>query len=91
MPMPKTKNRKQSLPQNDQERRMRMGRFFQTRRELAGYTIEALAMELGIEPSILQSYERGSMTIPLDDIFTMTNLLNIPPEDVLTLINDVFT
>lgn len=70
---------------------MRVGRFFQTRRQLAGYTLEALAMELGIETSLLHAYECGSTAIPLDDIFTMTNLLNIPPEDVLTLINDVFT
>lgn len=83
----------QLLPSLELEsnRRIEIGTFFRERRELAGLSVEAVAKELDLESStILVAYESGRLSIPVDDVFAMTNILNIPPEDVMELIQELY-
>ncbi|RYZ76108.1 MAG: XRE family transcriptional regulator [Proteobacteria bacterium] len=72
-------------------RRVQIGAFFRERRELAGLEADYVAKELDLESStILHAYESGRLSIPVDDVFAMTNILNIPPEDVMELIHELY-
>jgi transcriptional regulator with XRE-family HTH domain len=66
----------------------KIGKFFHERRLAAGLSLETVAIELSLEVSAdLQAYENGQKAIPLDEIFALTNILNIPPDDVIDLIH----
>jgi hypothetical protein len=72
-----------------QEPRWRIAKFFRDHRLSSGLSLEDAALALGLEESsTLLGYESGIDSIPLDMIFALTNLLNIPPEDTLNLIHD---
>lgn len=75
----------------DHQRQIHVARFFQSRRIESGQSIETLARCLGhADATTLTAYENGSLAIPLDEIFALTNYLNIPPEDVFGLIFDLY-
>lgn len=82
----------ETLERASQRRREAIGAFFRQQRMLAGLSIEETATLLDIEPpGLLNRYESGALSIPLDEIFALTNLLNIAPERVMTLIQNVFS
>ena len=65
--------------------------FFRARRVAAGLSQAQVALELGLtSASLLDDYELGKKSIPLDEIFALTNILNIPPEEVIDLVQDMF-
>jgi transcriptional regulator with XRE-family HTH domain len=71
--------------------RRRIAKFFRDKRLEGGLTIEQTAQSLGFAgTSEILAYESAEVAIPLDEIFTLTNILNIPPEDVLALIHDAY-
>lgn len=73
------------------ELRMKIATFFRGHRQSTGLTLEDVVSALAcIEVAQLQSFESGEEAIPLDLIFSLTNLYNIPPEDTLNLIHDVY-
>lgn len=73
------------------ELRRTIAAFFRERREATGMTLEQVATSLpGSDVEQLRAYESGTEAIPLDLIFSLTNLYNIPPEDTLNLIHDVY-
>lgn len=73
------------------ERRIaRLAMFFKERRFASGLSQGQVALALELSPDEFQHFETGQRPIPLDDIFCLTNLLNIPPEDVLSLIFDTY-
>jgi ribosome-binding protein aMBF1 (putative translation factor) len=80
------------MPKSDAlSERQKVGQFFRDRRLAAGLSVEHLASELGLpSPEVLTDFETGAQPIPLDTIFAMTNVLNIPPEDVIELIMDLY-
>lgn len=79
-------------PKVEDSRRHQIAAFFKERRLQAGLTEAQVVLALGLESvELLHEYEAGTKPISLDDIFTLTNLLNIPPEDVLALIYDVYS
>ncbi len=71
-------------------RRVQIASFFKDHRLQSGLSVDFVAQELGLPGAgLLQAYEAGTEAIPLDEIFVLTNLLNIAPEDVLALIYDI--
>lgn len=75
----------------EQQRKVRMGAFFQTHRINAGIGIEVVANALEFDDlDMVRQIESGEKAIPIDDVFVLTNVLNIPPDDVAQLIHDVF-
>ena len=71
-------------------RRLMISEFFRTKREESGRSREEIAEDIGLESvAALAAYEDGTEPIPLDDIFALTNVLNIAPEDVLSLMHKV--
>lgn len=69
----------------------RVAEFFRVHRLSSGQSQQQVVDALGLESlELLQRYESGETPIPLDDIFALTNLLNVPPEDVLGLIFDIY-
>ena len=77
---------------SEQRRRETIGGFFRARRIVAGLSEIEVTTSLELEtPGILVAYETGRTPIPLEDIFALTNLLNIAPEDVLALIHGVYS
>lgn len=80
----------QLSPETAVARRAQIGRFFAERRLQAGLTTADVAKELDLESSdIVEAYETGKVGIPVEDIFAMTNLMNIPPEEVMELIHEL--
>lgn len=78
-------------PEIEAERRIRIGTFFRDARVQAGLTLEAVSQELELESeTVLSDYETGNTSMPVDDIFALTNLLNIPPEDVMALVHELY-
>ena len=76
---------------SDEPRRQRIAAFFRKRRGESGLSLEIVARELGYEDSsIVAEYEAGTRDIPLEDIFALTNLLNIAPEDVMSLVHNTY-
>jgi transcriptional regulator with XRE-family HTH domain len=78
-------------PESEVERRVQIGAFFRQRRLGADLSMEMVAKELELEsPEVLLAYETGKVSIPVDDIFALTNLLNVPPEDVMELVHELY-
>jgi transcriptional regulator with XRE-family HTH domain len=72
------------------DRRQPLAAFFRKHRIASGLTIEEIAKGMGLEDSAtLVSYESAQQPIPLDMIFSLTNFLNISPDEVLNLIYDL--
>lgn len=85
------KNQSRAGGQDAGESSGQIAEFFRRHREAAGLSPEMVAKELGLNSTDeLLAYENGTQRIPLDEIFALTNVLNISPEDVLTLIHDVY-
>jgi hypothetical protein len=83
-------NRQASSPE-DRLRYAKIARLFQSRRIAAGLDQAKAAAELGLpSTALLEDYESGKKAIPLDEIFALTNILNIPPEEVMDLVQELF-
>jgi len=75
----------------DGKRSAQMGKFFHDRRVAAGISIDNASAALNLpDPSVLEDYETGKVQIPLEDVFTLTNYLNIAPEEILAMFNSFF-
>lgn len=72
------------------EFRKSIASFFRDRREACKMTLQQTAELSGVTVEQLEKYEAGAEAMPLDLIFSLTNLYNIPPEDTLNLIYDVY-
>ena len=78
-------------PEVEIERRVQIGAFFREARLQAGLSPEVIAKELELDsPETLLAYESGQISMPVDDIFALTNVLNIPPEDVMSLVHELY-
>jgi transcriptional regulator with XRE-family HTH domain len=61
-----------------------LGQFFRESRINSGLSIEELSGRLGdIDAQTLHSYESSETPIPLEDVYALTNTLNLSPEEVL--------
>ena len=70
-----------------QKRRKALADFFRLHRERAGLELAEVAEVLEVTSiDTIRAYEAGEIDFPLEDIFTLTNLFNIPPDDVVALI-----
>lgn len=66
----------------------KLGDFFRQQRVAAGLTEDAVVRALELESiETLRGYETGEIAIPLEDIFSLTNLLNVSPEEVMDLVH----
>ena len=69
--------------------RAQIADFFRKHRLLSNLSLEQVRESLELDSIVVVSaYENGERSIPLEDLFALTNLLNIPPEEVLALVFD---
>ncbi len=86
----KSKTGASSLGGLGEEANLAIAKFFKDHRLSSGLSVDQVAKGLNLDQTkTVESYESGTVAIPLEDIFALTNLLNIPPEDVLALIFDI--
>jgi transcriptional regulator with XRE-family HTH domain len=86
-----TKAAQTPLPHIEIERRIRLGEFFRSHRVSAGLSAETIAQDLELESvSVLSAYESGRISMPLEDVFALTNLLNVAPETVMDLVHSLY-
>jgi transcriptional regulator with XRE-family HTH domain len=63
-----------------------IGAFFRSHRLRAGITLEAASTHLELSsPLALEAYESGKNDIPVERIFVLANLYDIPPDEVVVL------
>jgi transcriptional regulator with XRE-family HTH domain len=60
-----------------------LGKFFRDERLKAGLSSETVSSYLNIPQDVLEVYEQGLSTIPLNHIYALSNCLNISPELVV--------
>ncbi len=65
------------------------GNFFRGHRIRCGLNATAVVQHLGLSEAQLHDYEVGKNAIPLNLVFQMTNLYNIPPDEVVVLFYDL--
>lgn len=75
---------------NERERLSRLGEFFKSHRLTSGLSVEEVAQLLELETSVYAGYEDGLHSMPLEDVFALTNLLNIAPEEVMDLVHELY-
>jgi transcriptional regulator with XRE-family HTH domain len=73
----KPSNKRQPSPYS---RSTELGEFFKNKRLQAGLSSEMVASYLGISQEVLENYELGLSTIPLNHIYGLSNCLNISPD-----------
>ncbi len=71
------------------EFQIRSGRFFRERRIRALLTEEEVSNYLGVSVQMLRAYELGLSPIPLDNVYALSNCLNIPPDEVMELFHQL--
>lgn len=84
-----TKSQKSSAAlQEGSARLSKLGDFFREQRLAAGVSEDAVMRALELESlDVLRGYESGEISIPLEDVFALTNLLNVSPEEVMDLVH----
>ena len=50
-----------------------------------------MAEYVGLEAEVILGYEEGTMSVPLDDIFSLSNCLNIPPDEIVQFLYKLVT
>jgi len=79
-----------STEELEARKKSEIAKFFRDRRIAAGLSEAEFVEAVGLEDlATLMAYESGRRSIPLDEVFGMTNVLNIPPEDIVGLIYDL--
>ncbi|MGI6005255.1 MAG: helix-turn-helix domain-containing protein [Christensenellales bacterium] len=53
-------------------------------REISGYSVEALAGEIGVTPQELRQYEAGTADIPVSVLYAVANKLNVELSTLVT-------
>lgn len=82
----------QQPARSELDRRIEVARFFREHRLRVGLSIEETARAAEIpDATTLLEYEHAIQPIPLEDIFSLTNALNIAPDAVLTLVHELFS
>jgi len=72
------------------QRLRRVGEFFKSYRLSAGLTEEQVTQTLELKPGVYNRYEAGLLSMPLEDVFALTNLFNIAPEEVMDLVHSLY-
>jgi transcriptional regulator with XRE-family HTH domain len=85
-----TQAHKTALSPNEHERLVRLGDFFKAYRLKSGLSIDEVAQLLDLKPAVYVGYEEGRQSMPLEDVFALTNLLNIAPEEVMDLVHGLY-
>ena len=76
--------------QDSKENLARIGGFFRQHRIELRVGLDVVASELGLSSTAeVQAFEDGSQAISLEDIFVLTNLYNISPDEVVRLLYEV--
>lgn len=70
----------QHMPSN-----LQIGSYFKAKREEALLSIDALSKATHISSELILKYESGESQFHLEDIFAMSNVLNIDPSDIMEL------
>lgn len=65
----------------------KIGSFIHKKRKLADVSILDLAQAIGISEEHLIEIENGHKKVPLQQIYTIANYLNINPEELIRLFN----
>lgn len=63
-----------------------LGKFLQRQRLQASKSKQEVASYLNVTPETLSAYENGTRQIPLQDIYALSNCLNIDPDLILRLL-----
>lgn len=86
---------KNRIPQTDQqfapsaptsELCLDLGTLIRYYRVLSQLSSDEVAQYLNIMPSTYEKYESGEQPIPLHDLYTLSNFLNIVPREIDTII-----
>lgn len=77
------------LKGNFNSRCREQGRFFRQKRLDAAISQETIADYLGITVREVVLFESGKKSIPLHFAFALSNCLNIPPEELLSLFHEL--
>ncbi len=89
--MTKVSKTPESLSPVEIDRSRRLGDFFRSHRQSEGLTLEQVTTALELESiEVLVGYESGRLAMPLEDVFALTNLLNVAPEDVMDLVHSLY-
>lgn len=67
------------------QNRNRIAEFFREARRNSGLDLADAAEEAEVSVEEMEQYENGSIAIPLDSIFGLTNLYNVSPDEVVAL------
>ena len=70
----------QHMPSN-----LQIGSYFKAKREESLLSIDALSKATQISSDLLMKYESGEAQFHLEDIFAISNVLNIDPSDIMEL------
>jgi transcriptional regulator with XRE-family HTH domain len=73
-------------PKNSQRSHAELAAVLKAARRAQGLSIQEVAEYLKRTPNQVRLYETGTVTIPLRDIFALSNYLNIDPALILPLI-----
>lgn len=74
----------------EQERQRRLGEFFKAQRLKAGLSEAEIAKSLDLATDVYIGYEAGRLLMPLEDVFTLTNAMNVAPEEVMQLVHELY-
>lgn len=68
----------------------RLGEYFKGYRLKSGLSEEQVSQALELKPGVYNRYEAGVLSMPLEDVFALTNLFNIVPEEVMDLVHSLY-
>ena len=67
-----------------------MGAFFRYKRLAAGISEKQVCHYLGLPSEMtLRSYEAGKASIPLNQMYALSNCLNIAPDEIMDLMHNL--
>lgn len=73
------------------QKRRQLGAFFRAHRLEARLSEADVARALDLETDeTVMAYESGRLSMPVEDVYALTNLLNLAPEDVMDLIHGLY-
>ena len=70
----------QNMPSN-----LQIGSYFKAKRQEALLSIDALSKATQISSELILKYESGEAQFHLEDIYAISNVLNIDPSDIMEL------
>ena len=64
----------------------KLAKLIRASRLQAGLSETEVAGYLGVPAAVIKAYENGTRSIPLNDIYAMSNCLNISPDLIVSLL-----